>query len=196
MSNMSQYQRKFWFSKVAELQHGEFCKGCGFSKHSNWTNREFTGLIIDKINNDGNHNICDNEPEDFQLLCKSCNAIKNPPQKRGQVLDMTQSEQTNKRAEKPLMDWLFQKLEKGDTVTWPYFVSEGSYKFDISPETIERRYFKKYFEAPSAPFDLIHDIELKKDVIILKKKDKPKTVLDITPVVLDDPPTPTPSIPD
>ena len=154
MANMSSYQRHYWYEKIAELQGGEFCKGCGIAPNSNWTNKKIKGLVIDKINNDGNHTIADNQVKDFQLLCRHCNYIKNPV---GLDLpkEQTQSEATNRRAEKPLMEWLFKLLhEEKKIITWDYFVSEGSFKFDISPETIERRYFKKYFKAPSAPFEL------------------------------------------
>lgn len=183
MGNASSYQRNYFYPKVAALQAGEYCKGCGISKDSKFyqrqkngllTIRNFTGLRLDKINNDGNHNICDNEPEDFQLLCISCNLIKNP---RGHTpiinREMSHSEHTNKRAEKPLMDWLYLMLEKGETVTWKYFVSEGAYKFDISVKTIKERYYEKYFEAPSGPFKLLHDQKLGEDIIILKKRDDP-----------------------
>lgn len=179
MSNASAYQRYYWFPKVAEDQHGEYCRGCGISKDSNWKGHKFTGLRLDKINNDGNHTICDNSSKDFQLLCISCNRIKNPNIPLEENREMTESEKTNRRAEKPLMDWLYEKLDSGETVTWKFFVSEGSFKFDISPETIERRYYKKYFIAPSAPFELSFDQGINETIVILKNKDNPKVNLDI-----------------
>ena len=143
MSRCSKYQRSYWWPKVVKIQHGEYCKGCGSLKN----------LELDKINNDDNHNITDNHPKDFQILCHSCNEIKNP---RGPAvpkdIEMTSSEKTNKRVEKALMQWLMELLNKGETVSWDYFVSEGSFLFDVSPETIERRYYKKYFQSKSGPF--------------------------------------------
>ena len=94
---MSSYQRNYWFPKVAEHQGGEYCAGCGISKDSNWPNKTFTGLRIDKINNDGNHTIGDNTVKDFKLLCISCNRIKNPVQ-IPKDQETTQSEATNNRA--------------------------------------------------------------------------------------------------
>lgn len=174
---MSSYQRKYWFPRVAELQHGEYCKGCG--KTSN--------LVVDKINNDGNHNITDNKVKDFQLLCRHCNLIKNPVGFELDNRDKTQSEYTNRRAEKPLMEWLFKLLkEDSKEISWNYFVSEGSFTFDISPETIERRYYKKYFQAPSAPFELYNGVN-DKSYIRFKIH---KTQIDI------DPQTPTPLLND
>lgn len=171
MSNMSKYQRDYWYPKVAEYQNGEYCRGCGINKDSEWKDHLFSGLVVDKINNDGNHNICDNSVKDFQLLCRTCNNIKNPIGSKIVEREMTESEHTNRRAEKPLMEWLYDMIRKGEQVTWKYFVAEGSYKFDISPESIERRYYKKYFEAPSAPFELIHDQEKMEDMIVFKERE-------------------------
>jgi len=187
LSNASYYQRNYWFEKIANKQHGEFCLGCGISKDSNWKNKKFTGLVLDKINNNGNHTIADNTVNDFQLLCISCNHIKNPIKDPNTDLEMTQSEKTNKRAEKPLMEWLMSLLRSGKIIKWSWFVAEGSFKFDISPETIERRYLKKYFQSDSSPFEFDLDT-WQQTIIILKNRDNPKTQLDINPH------TPTPSI--
>ncbi len=114
---------------------------------------------MDKINNDGNHTMADNEVIYFQLLCISCNRIKNPskPPIDEQSLHLTNSERKNHNAEKPLMEWLFKKLQNSEDVTLKYFIAEGSFKFDISPYTIKTRYFEKYFTAPSGPFELFHN---------------------------------------
>ena len=186
MSNMSKYQNNYWYPLVANYQNGEYCKGCGKSYDSKSFSNKFNGLVIDKINNDHDHTIKNNKVEDFQLLCRSCNMIKNPVRKPDES-EMTTSEKTNRRAEKPLMEWLMKKLRNGEKILWSYFVAEGSYKFDISPETIERRYYKKYFLAESSPFALDID-QLENTYIILKMMDKPNLHLDI------DPHTPTPSL--
>ncbi len=170
MTNTSKYQRYYWLPRVAELQHGEYCKGCGFSKDSKWFIRNrttgklelrlFTGIRLDKINNDGNHTVTDNEAKDFQILCISCNRIKNPsiqPQDESS-LHLTGSERKNRSAEKPLHEWLFRDIKAGKEITYAYFVSEGSFQFDVSPYTIETRYYKKYFKAPSAPFETWLDL--------------------------------------
>lgn len=178
---------------MANYYHGEFCNGCGISQESNWPNKEFTGLVLDKINNDKNHTIKDNKVNDFQLLCKSCNNIKNPVSKPEDpdVLQMTQSEKKNMNFEKPLIEWIIAMLNDGKKVTWDFVVSEGSQLFDGSPETIERRYYKKWFkpEAISSPVALDVD-ENKKTIVVFRKREKSKIALDI------DPHTPTPSIPE
>lgn len=172
MSNMNSYQRKYWYPRVASSQLGEYCRGCGISKDSDWKGHPFTGLRIDKVNNDGNHTIVDNSVEDFQLLCISCNSTKNCYRNRPDDefdLRMTASEKKNRHAEKPLMEWLFKMLLKGDEVTWKYFVSEGSFKFDISKTTINDRYYTKYFESSSGPFELYYDVERRCDMIRFKE---------------------------
>lgn len=194
MTNMSSYQRHHWYPLVAEDQHGEYCRACGISKNSNWKDHPFTGLRVDKINNDGNHNICDNTSTDFQLLCISCNLIKNHPSRpvNESDLQMTQSERKNLQAEKPLMEWLFSRIQKGSKTGYKWFVAEGSYLFDVSPKTIDERYFKKYFEAESAPFELYYDEQVGKDFIRFKEswmlKNKHVVNLDIVGK------TPTPSL--
>lgn len=187
MSNCSKYQNNFWFPKVAEAQKGEYCAGCGIAEDHTWKDKEFTGLVLDKINNDGNHTIKDNTVKDFQLLCISCNKVKNPS-KAPDSLIKTQSEKTNQRVEKPLFDWLMHLLRDGKRVKWSWFIANGSHDFDISPDTIEKRYYKKYLspELENSPFVLWVDPNDEITYIILKNKDNPKTTLDTH--------TPTPSL--
>lgn len=146
MGRASKHQKDYWWPKVVKIQHGEYCRGCGSTEN----------LVLDKINNDGNHNICDNEPKDFQILCKSCNGIKNP---RGEEsprdLDMTQSEKKNQSAEKPMMDNLKMRLEKGEVIEWDQWVCDAAFEFDVQADpTIEKRYYKKYFKSKKGPFEL------------------------------------------
>lgn len=170
MANMSAYQRSYWYPRIAEKQGGEFCNHCGAMLET--LQKHDRKLIIDKINNDGNHTIEYNTIEDFQLLCKPCNKLKDPF-KKTENLPKTQSEATNHRAEKPLMRWLFDLVHSGKTITYKWFVAEGSYKFDVSPKTIDNQWYTKYFESESGPFALEAD-ELKGDIVILKKRDKPQ----------------------
>lgn len=194
MSNCSKYQNNYFFPRVAEDQHGEYCRGCGISydsknfKDKNGNSRE-VNLVLDKINNDGDHTIKNNTSKDFQILCMSCNRIKNPS-KKPEELELTQSEKTNMRVEKALFEWLMFLLKSGKRIKYSWFVSNGSLEFDISPETIERRYYKKYLspELENSPFELWVDPDDKQTYVILKDMDNPKTNLDIDTL------TPTPSL--
>lgn len=190
MTNASSYQRNYWLPQVAELYGGEYCRGCGISKDSkNFVTKTSDGKIVqrevrlrlDKINNDGNHNITDNVVTDFQIMCVSCNRIKNPSKRPvdDNELQMTASERKNRHAEKPLMEWLFLKIREGHEISWKWFVAEGSYRFDVSPKTINERYFVKYFEAESAPFEIYHDID--KGLDMIKFKDSFERQLQVKP---------------
>lgn len=178
MGGASKHQKEFFYPKVVNLQHGEYCKGCGFSSESkNFKDksrnpRKFTGLILDKINNDHNHNICDNESEDFQILCIVCNGIKNPrgKSKPENNLRMTYSERKNKNAEKPMMNELKTRLEAGEVIPWKQWVCDAAFDFDVSTEpTIEERYYAKYFKSKNGPFELYYD---NFDTAFIKLKNK------------------------
>jgi len=190
LSNCSSYQNKYWYPRVAEEQHGEYCRGCGVEANDKSLP---TNLLLDKINNDGDHTIKNNSVKDFQLLCHHCNKIKNPSPKP-EDREMTQSEKTNLRSEKPLMEWCMAEIRssKDGQIKFDYFVSEGSFKFDISPETIERRYYKKYLSvnAVSSPFTLWTD-QFNVTYILLKNRESIESILDIdthtpTPLLRDE----------
>ena len=83
---MNEHQRKVWYSQIVTKQHGEFCNGCGVAPLE-WVMEPpyFINLLcrsvfitkklfVEHIDNDPSHNILDN----FQLLCRACNRIKNP----------------------------------------------------------------------------------------------------------------------
>ena len=163
MGNASKHQLDYWNAALTKKYGLIFCACCGFSednahqfktkdKHS----RKFTGLIVDKINNDGNHNIIDNVVEDFQHLCHSCNTWKNPRGKqKPEKLKMTLSEKKNKNAEKPMMEDLKLRLEAGEIIEWDQWVCDAAFEYDVSVEpTIKERYYAKYFKSRKGPFAL------------------------------------------
>lgn len=182
MANMNKHQRNYWYPLVMANQHGEYCKGCGISPSSDWSNRTIKTLDIDRIDNSGIHSISESKVDDFQLLCRSCNTAKNPPHKKPER-EQTQSEFTNGRVEKPFIEWVIQKLREEDDITWKYVVSEGSFLFDISPETIERRYYKKYFspDARSSPIGLDMN-EREETIVVLKSREEPRQKLNVNGV--------------
>ncbi len=95
---MNKQQRDYWYPKIVFVKFGEFCSGCGVKpfpsyarvlpeipilisklKMHYWINgtksrKLCTILYIDHIDNDDSNNSLDN----FQLLCPSCNVVKNP----------------------------------------------------------------------------------------------------------------------
>lgn len=60
---------------------GEFCKNC----HVSGTEKE---LVVEHIDNDNS----DNDPNNLQLLCRSCNYKKNPRLAEREPLDMCECE--------------------------------------------------------------------------------------------------------
>ncbi len=159
---------------VVEKQHGEFCLGCGVYPHpkrsyleepegipihtklnvffcKNKDKTKLLGLIIDHIDNDDSNNDITN----LQLLCKSCNNIKNSRSKKRRR--MTEREKTPEMArgdkqEDRYRSWLNIEV----TVEHKYkFISEDEAVYGgaealtdfsigetISPVTT-RRYLKK-----------------------------------------------------
>lgn len=115
--------------------HGEYCRGCGVpvSKSRNST---YPQGIIDHIDNDNNNNHLSN----LQILCRSCNEIKNP---RGFVTSMnrtgmTRAETTNERAEPQFRKWIFRIISDKSSVSFEDLQNGGAQKFGISPITAER----------------------------------------------------------
>ena len=146
---------------------GEFCWYCGALPKT----LEKNGLDpIMMISHDDNNKYNTTLPNLF-FTCRGCNRRKDPHPPNPQKMQMSQSEATNKRAEKPWVDWLYNQVRTGKSITWIYAVSEGAFKFDISTDTIEKRYYRKYFEAPSGPFELIRDNDLGQDIVVLKDID-------------------------
>jgi len=83
---MNEHQRRVWYPQIVSKQHGEFCNGCGVQPLE-WVMEPpyFINLLcrtvfitkklfVEHIDNDPSHNNLDN----FQLLCRACNRIKNP----------------------------------------------------------------------------------------------------------------------
>lgn len=151
MGNSSGYQRKFRYSKLIKLQHGEYCRGCGISPTSKGFTKKFTKLYVDKINNDGNHNIKDTKLTDFQLLCPACNKSKDPHKSfrkiKSKSAAMTPSEKTNQRAEYPWRDWIEKEVHTAEQNGQGFQVEDaingGAELFKISVERIERNYLPK-----------------------------------------------------
>lgn len=96
--------------------------------------------IVEHIDNNSENNHFSNH----QIYCRSCNIRKNPKQHKPKKVT-TQSEKTNQRAEPAWRNWILNHAatsgEDGYSVNDAIFA--GAELFDISPETIERRYLPK-----------------------------------------------------
>ena len=140
---MNGRERGEWYPKVVEKQHGEFCNGCGKSLLGKWN---CTILYIDHIDNISNHTVIEN----LQLLCPSCNRIKNP--KKGENLSDRPKTPEMKRGdiqELEYRDWVRKQIIKHNWVTDDDCIDAGAEYLTnfsngktISPVTT-RRYLKK-----------------------------------------------------
>ena len=110
----------------------EICIGSVFRR------MEPKAIIDHRDNNPSN-----NDPENHQILCRSCNRKKNPKRHRARSIH-TQSEKTNARAEKPWRLWVINKIMyEPDGFPVDEAIFSGAEIFNVSPETIDRRWLPK-----------------------------------------------------
>lgn len=147
---MNGRERAERYPEVVEKQHGEFCNGCGknvfhnpYSKLPKWT---CVILYIDHIDNDKTHN----DIENYQLLCPTCNRIKNP--KRSEVISERPKGPEMQRGdiqEAEYRTWVREQIIKHDWITDDDCIDAGAEYLTnftdgktISPVTT-RRYLGK-----------------------------------------------------
>ncbi|MGY5149571.1 MAG: HNH endonuclease [Candidatus Nitrosopumilus sp. bin_68KS] len=112
---------------------GEYCKMCGKLP---WEGQ----LVIDHRDNDNSNN----SPENLQLLCRSCNYIKNP---RDEPLDMcvsssNESIKINKSKEPKFREFVYTNIDENGSIDYEDAVYSGSEIVGVSPETA-KRYIRK-----------------------------------------------------
>jgi len=127
--------RKKLYTIIVE-RDGEFCRGCGKLTTEGQ-------LVIDHKDNDNSNNILDN----LQLLCRSCNYIKNPRQspvdmcesESESVIDGTTTEiETNRRKEPIFRKFVYHLVNERDQVPLKEIIYSGSEEVGISPITANR----------------------------------------------------------
>lgn len=136
VTHTNERQRNFWLIKKA-VGDQWFCKGCGKEVFKDKEPK----ALIDHIDNDSSNNLSIN----IQVLCRSCNKIKNPNKSFEPRKIQTQSEFTNLRVEDAWRNWVADKVLTSNGEGFPIddIINAGAELFDCSPETIERRYMKK-----------------------------------------------------
>ena len=165
---MNKKQHDYYYPKICVKQHGEFCKGCGVYPHPSvarcmpelpilisklkifWlTTKEGKWIIphIDHIDGDDNNN----DLENLQLLCPSCNNLKK--QIKRTILSTREKSPEMVRGdlqEDQYRSWLnTQCTVEGDFITDDEAINGGAEHLTdfsdgktISPVTT-RRYLKK-----------------------------------------------------
>ena len=133
VSNMNKRTRDRLYPIIAK-RDGEYCKCCGKLPSEGQ-------LIIDHKDNDNSNNTLTN----LQLLCRSCNYLKNP---RKEPLDMCvksdeDSSLTINRKKEPMFhEYVRERISIDGAPILTDLINSGAQKIGVSPVTI-RRYLDK-----------------------------------------------------
>jgi len=171
---MNSNQRAFWFSQVerkqrisATIDHeeiGEYCNWCGLEPYQLEKLGRDGLLCIDHIDNNNSNNVIEN----MQFLCKSCNRMKNPIKSvLVNHVAKTQSEITNEK-EELWRDWVMEKVRGTGRVLIEDVIYAGAELFGVSPETIERRWYKKITSSAGL---FIETVENTQDYLVFKSRE-------------------------
>ncbi len=134
MSRMNGKKRGEAYDFLAP-RDGEFCAICGKAGSAE-------SLVVDHIDNNCNNN----DPDNWQLLCRSCNAKKNPRGKAKpkndslEIHEPPSSEEIirNKKYEPVFREWLGRLISKYKRVRLKDVISAGAEITGASLITIER----------------------------------------------------------
>jgi len=183
-------ERAYWYPLVAKKQSGEFCIGCGMTTFLR--KNDFRGkysqvkgkrnilkicpiLYIDHIDNDPTNTVLEN----LQLLCPSCNRIKNP--KRVEPIPerpFTPEMAKNTKYEGPYRRWINEEVLENGGIPFENALDGGAERFGLSPETT-RKYIRKMISS-EGNFGMFEDsVVFKKDIPLLEEeKAKKQELLD------------------
>jgi hypothetical protein len=156
MSNMNSRNRQKWYRILAQ-KYGEYCRICG-------EQGDINTLVIDHINN---KNSC-NELSNLELLCKSCNSIKNPRSRsKNKILSpvcvdewelprvKTAEMEKNSIVEPFFRRWLYSNLLKDGKIEYKLMIDSGAEAAHGSQEAI-KRYIRKII-SPSGWAETVKD---------------------------------------
>jgi len=139
--------------KMLAERDGEMCRVCQIRGTSKT-------LVVDHKDNDNSHNL----PENFQLLCKSCNAKKNP---RGKAVanvcvGVCEEERplppemiVNLRIESKFRGWVFEKVNTFGKIRYEDALNAGAEHVGASTETI-KRYLRK-MTSSEGMYSIVND---------------------------------------
>ena len=124
--------RKKWYSYISN-RDGEYCKCCGKLSSEGQ-------LILDHIDN----NPSNNSPENFQILCRACNFLKNPRRPLDLCENTESCLKTNRTKEPEFKAFVYAEMENaksketGFAISENYLVNSGAEKVGLSPVTTKR----------------------------------------------------------
>ena len=144
MSNMNSRKRKTAYPYLKNM-FGAYCRGCQALE----SERE---LVIDHIDNNNKNN----NPSNWQFLCRSCNYIKNPRLEEREPLDVcvggskpldTPSEIKINREREPLFrKYAEEEVKANVQVLEKELINSGAEKLGLSIRTTPR-YLKKMYSS-------------------------------------------------
>ncbi len=165
MSNMNGVTRRKKYQEIVE-RDGEYCKCCGKLASEGQ-------LVVDHRDNNNTNNSHTN----LQLLCRSCNYLKNP---RKSPLDMCESENSqqyseessmskNRRTEPLFREFILSELANSEcnSLTWDEAINMGAEKIGISQMTAER-----YLNKMISKYGALRLLSAYEHKIILRKSDE------------------------
>ena len=140
------------FTNNSAMNTGPYCRGCGKPVFKDLPSDDDDGRqgVIDCIKNDGDHSSI----ELLQLLCRSCNRIKNPKKPDSmKFLQMSHSEKKNLITETRVRGWLIKQVaENKGRYELDDAKNAAAEKYNCSPMTTTR-YLEK-MTSSQGPFDI------------------------------------------
>lgn len=139
------------YPDLVEIQNGEYCNWCGLDGVQLLTlGRKEPVLLIDHVDN----NSLNNSWSNLQLLCRSCNAIKNPkndPPRRTPTPEMERGISNMKRTRRYVVGRL---LTKDDQQGLEYYslIDDIAEKLDCSQQSI-KNYLAKMTSSKHGSFE-------------------------------------------
>jgi len=142
---MNSHMRDIWYPRIVKKHGSSNCRGCGKTVFKDKEPK----AILDHINNK-----FVNTEENLQILCRSCNRIKNPRKKSMLQHATTYSQMKNIKTEQKLRGWIFKEIAERNG-QWEYEDAKNSSaeKFNCSPET-SRKYINKLISS-QGPLELV-----------------------------------------
>lgn len=167
-------QRNYWYSKVVykhDASYGPYCRGCG--KHV-WKETDDESIkpkgILDHIDANPENTVLHN----LQLLCRSCNRIKNPKRYQPEPVKTFSEKQNEKEDE--WRQWILNKCAfEPNGYPTEEAIDTGAELIKISPETIERRWMRKITSSAGPLLEEKGKLYLKK--YIEQKKEQARQLM-------------------
>ena len=164
MSNMNSRMRKTAYPYLKNM-FGAYCRGCQALE----SERE---LVIDHIdNNNSNDN-----PNNWQFLCRSCNYIKNPRLKErkepldvcvgvSRPFDIPSEIKINREREPLFRKYVEEEVKANGQMLERELINSGAEKLELSIRTTPR-----YLTKMCSALGILQRIKIKKEYYIIMKR--------------------------